>query len=68
MPLTSPLPVRNGVNATRLRLPETGWDTVVDYVLHRFGHVDPEGIRRRFRTGEVQAVDGTVITLSLIHI
>lgn len=62
MPLTSPLPVRNGVNATRLRLPESGWDTVLDYVLHRFGHVDPEGIRRRFRTGEVQAVDGTVIT------
>ena len=62
VPLTSPLPVRNGVNATRLRLPDSGWDTVLDYVLHRFGHVDPEGIRRRFRTGEVQAVDGTVIT------
>ena len=54
--------MRNGVNATRLRLPDSGWDTVLDYVLHRFGHVDPEGIRRRFRTGEVQAVDGTVIT------
>lgn len=62
MPLESPLPVRNGVNATRLRLPDSGWDTVLEYVLHRFGHVDPDGIRRRFRTGEVKAVDGTVIT------
>ncbi|QCU78861.1 pseudouridine synthase [Citricoccus sp. SGAir0253] len=58
----SPLPVRDGVNATRLRLPDSGWPTVLDYVLHRWGHVDPEGIVDRFRTGEVRAADGTVIT------
>jgi tRNA pseudouridine32 synthase / 23S rRNA pseudouridine746 synthase len=57
-----PLPVRNGVNATRLRLPASGWDSVLDYVLHRWGHVDPDGIVERFRTGEVRAADGTVVT------
>ena len=58
----SPLPPRNGVNATRLRLPASGWDTAQDYVLHRFGHVDPDGIRARFAAGEVVAADGTALT------
>ena len=62
MPLPSPLPVRQGVNATRLRLPASGWDTAQDYVLHRFGHVDPDGIRARFAAGEVVAADGTALT------
>lgn len=62
MPIPSPLPVRHGVNATRLHLPDSGWDTAMDYMLDRFGHVDPEGIRRRFREGEVRAADGTAFT------
>lgn len=61
--MKSPLPVRNGVNATRLRLPDEGpWTTAMDYVLERFGHVDPDGIADRFERGEVQAVGGTVVT------
>ena len=35
--MKSPLPVRDGVNATRLRLPAEGpWETALDYMLHRF--------------------------------
>ena len=34
------------------------WD-----VLHRFGHVDPDGIRGRFARGEVVAADGTAVRL-----
>ncbi|MEE1622681.1 pseudouridine synthase [Zafaria sp. J156] len=60
--MKSPLPVRDGVNATRLRLPREGWDTVMDYVLHRFGHVDPDGIARRFAEGEVVGLGGEPIT------
>ncbi|MBD8044840.1 RluA family pseudouridine synthase [Arthrobacter sp. Sa2BUA2] len=57
--MQSPLPVRNGVNATRLRLPEEGsWETAMDYVLDRFGHVDPEGIIKRFDRGEVVGIGG----------
>ena len=62
MAVPSPLPPRNGVNATRLRLPAAGWPTAQDYVLHRFGHVDPDGIRARFARGEVVAADGTALT------
>jgi tRNA pseudouridine32 synthase/23S rRNA pseudouridine746 synthase len=62
MPLRSPLPVRDGVNATRLHLPLTGpWPTIQAYVLARFGHLDADGLKRRFATGEVQGIGGAVI-------
>lgn len=60
--MISPLPVRNGVNATRLRVPSNGeWATVCEYMLHRFGHVDAQGIARRFQNGEVVGIDGVVL-------
>ncbi|WP_043443948.1 RluA family pseudouridine synthase [Arthrobacter sp. L77] len=63
--MRSPLPVRNGVNATRLRLPAEGpWETALDYILDRFDHVDPEGIGERFDRGEVVALGGEVLTRS----
>ncbi|GAB2744034.1 pseudouridine synthase [Sinomonas soli] len=58
--MKSPLPVRDGVNATRLRLPAEGpWDTALDYMLHRWGHIDPEGILARFDGGEIVGMDGS---------
>ncbi|MDJ0311695.1 pseudouridine synthase [Arthrobacter sp. H35-D1] len=61
--MKSPLPVRNGVNATRMRMPEEGpWATAMDYVLEKFGHVDPAGIVDRFERGEVKALGGEVLT------
>lgn len=52
--MQSPLPVRDGVNATRLRLPDEGpWDTAMDYMMHRWGHIDPRGIEDRFDAGEI---------------
>jgi tRNA pseudouridine32 synthase/23S rRNA pseudouridine746 synthase len=63
MAMRSPLPVRNGVNATRLRLPAEGpWETALEYILDRFDHVDPEGIGERFDRGEVVALGGEVLT------
>lgn len=63
MAMQSPLPVRDGVNATRLRIPREGpWETVMDYMLERFGHVDPEGIVRRFREGEVVGLGAEPLT------
>ena len=57
--MQSPLPVRNGVNATRLRLPAEGpWATAFEYVLERFGHVNPQGIADRFDRGEVVGIGG----------
>ncbi|ALE04713.1 pseudouridine synthase (plasmid) [Arthrobacter sp. ERGS1:01] len=61
--MKSPLPVRNGVNATRMRMPEEGpWTTAMDYVLDKFNHVDPAGIVERFERGEVKALGGEVVT------
>ncbi|NUU31488.1 RluA family pseudouridine synthase [Arthrobacter sp. C9C5] len=52
--MQSPLPVRDGVNATRLRLPDEGpWETAMDYMMHRWGHIDPQGIEDRFDAGEI---------------
>lgn len=52
--MQSPLPVRDGVNATRLRLPDAGpWDTAMDYMMYRWGHIDPQGIEDRFDAGEI---------------
>lgn len=63
MAMQSPLPVRDGVNATRLRIPREGpWATVMDYMLERFGHVDPEGIIRRFHAGEVVGLGAEPLT------
>ena len=57
--MQSPLPVRDGVNATRLRLPEDGpWATAMDYMLHRWGHIDPQGIEDRFDAGEIVGEGG----------
>lgn len=59
----SPLPVRDGVNATRLRLPLSGsWETVHDYVLETFGHIDHGGITARFDAGEVVDAEGRPVT------
>ncbi|HEY8699654.1 MAG TPA: RluA family pseudouridine synthase [Arthrobacter sp.] len=57
--MQSPLPVRDGVNATRLRLPDGGpWSTAMDYMMHRWGHIDPQGIEDRFDAGEIVGEGG----------
>jgi tRNA pseudouridine32 synthase/23S rRNA pseudouridine746 synthase len=57
--MQSPLPVRDGVNATRLRLPEDGpWETAMDYMMHRWGHIHPQGIEDRFDAGEIVGEGG----------
>jgi tRNA pseudouridine32 synthase/23S rRNA pseudouridine746 synthase len=54
--------VRDGVNATRLRLPEEGpWDTALDYMMHRWGHIDPQGIEDRFDAGEIVGEAGVAL-------
>lgn len=60
--MQSPLPVRDGVNATRLRLPDEGpWETALDYMMHRWGHIDPQGIEDRFDAGEIVGEAGIAL-------
>ncbi len=49
----SPLPVRNGLNPTRLQMPhDAGWATVGDFLFNRFSDDVPR-LRERFAVGEV---------------
>ncbi|MBT2473118.1 pseudouridine synthase [Microbacterium sp. ISL-103] len=60
MAILSPLPVRDGVGATRLHVPLRGeWPTVAAYMIDRFFHLDAEGLLSRFDRGEIVAHDGT---------
>ncbi|CAI7665569.1 unnamed protein product, partial [Penicillium discolor] len=59
MGMPSPLPVRDGVGATRLHVPMTGaWPTIAAYMVERFFHLDPERLLVRFDRGEIVARDG----------
>jgi len=63
MAMRSPLPVRDGVGATRLHVPLTGpWPTVSAYMVERFFHLDPERLLTRFDDGEIIATDGSAVT------
>lgn len=59
MAMLSPLPMRNGVGATRLHVPMSGpWPTIADYMIERFFHLEPEQVYTRFDLGEIVARDG----------
>ncbi|WP_227468072.1 pseudouridine synthase [Microbacterium sp. YJN-G] len=61
--MSSPLPVRDGVGATRLHVPLTGpWPTIGAYMAERFFHLDPERLLRRFDRGEIVARDGSALS------
>lgn len=59
---TPPLPVRNGVGPTRLRIPAETDTTVVSFLRARFPHLADESLTQRVNDGEIVANDGTVIT------
>ncbi|MBC2639820.1 MULTISPECIES: pseudouridine synthase [unclassified Rhodococcus (in: high G+C Gram-positive bacteria)] len=51
----APLPVRDGLNPTRLRMPDVGsWSTVLEYLVARFPH---DEIRLREKVGASEVVD-----------
>ncbi|MCR2826762.1 pseudouridine synthase [Microbacterium sp. zg.Y909] len=58
----SPRPVRDGVGATRLRVPSTGpWATIADYVLERFEHIDRQVLHDRIDRGDVVDARGAAV-------
>lgn len=64
MAMPSPLPPRDGVGATRLRVPRTGpWETIAEYMSERFAHLDEATLGARFARGEV--VDATGRSLDI---
>lgn len=62
MGMPSPLPMRDGVGATRLHVPLRGpWPTVSAYMVERFFHLDPEVLLQRFDKGDIVASDGSAV-------
>ncbi|MFE3292260.1 pseudouridine synthase [Rhodococcus sp. NPDC059234] len=62
VPMPSPLPVKDGVGPTRLRVPTSGpWATIAEYVVARFDHLDSGDLHRRFDAGEIVGADGRPI-------
>lgn len=60
MGMPSPLPMRDGVGATRLHVPLSGpWPTVAAYMTERFFHLDPDLLLERFDRGDIVARDGS---------
>ena len=57
----APLPVRDGLNPSRIRLPESGpWATTLEYLLQRF-YSDRARVLEKVAAGEVVDVAGTPI-------
>lgn len=57
-----PLPVRDGVGPTRLRVPATGpWAGIPGFLVARFDHLDPGELHRRIEAGEIVGADGRAI-------
>jgi len=59
----APLPVRDGLNPSRIRLPDHGPPTVLAYLLDRFAG-DADRVREKVAAGEVVDGDGVVIDRS----
>ncbi|MEB8324663.1 pseudouridine synthase [Dietzia kunjamensis] len=57
-----PLPVRDGVGPTRLRVPTTGpWAGIPGFLVARFDHLEPGDLHRRIEAGEIVGADGRAI-------
>ena len=70
----SPLPIKDGLNPTRVRVPAgpiTAWaflEEVITAQRHRSPLDDAAALQARFDNNEVVLRDQTVLRLSLIHI
>ncbi len=63
---TPPLPVRNGVGPTRLRIPANTPGTVLNYLRTRFPHLADDALGQRLTAGEIVGQDGTAITATTL--
>ncbi|GAB91458.1 putative pseudouridine synthase [Gordonia rhizosphera NBRC 16068] len=62
MPMSAPLPVKESVGPTRLRVLMSGpWATIAEYMVATFDHLDADDLYPRFDADEVGGVDGSPI-------
>jgi len=71
--ITSPLPMKFGVSASRVWLPKVGdyknadekygtWDTMLSFLVERFPFISEEILKDRMARGEIVTQDGDAIT------
>lgn len=59
----APLPVRNGVDPSRVHLPPGPWLNLLDFLLQRFPHMSPDILRARLARGDIVDEAGVAQTL-----
>lgn len=57
----APLSARNGVAPSRVWCPAGPWTFLLDFLLERFSHVDPEQLVRRLRQGDIVDSQGQAL-------
>lgn len=61
--LSSPLPVRAGVSASRLYLPKENWPNLLAFLIQRFPHMSTAIIQERLARGDMVTQAGEVLRL-----
>ena len=51
--LTNPLPVRDGVSASRVWLPEGRWTLMLDFLVEKFPNINQQAMQGRMQRGEI---------------
>ncbi len=67
MGLSETLPMRDGVGASRVRLPTGDWARLLDFLCHRFPAIGREEWVARIHKGHVLHEDGSTVTLDEPH-
>lgn len=61
--LINPLPVREGVSASRIWLPEGNWKLILDFLVEKFPNIPPQAMQGRMQRGEIMDSKGNCYTL-----
>lgn len=61
--LSSPLPVRDGVCASRVFLPDGPWRTLLEFLQERYPHLHPDVLEARLVRGDIVDTQGRAQTI-----
>jgi tRNA pseudouridine32 synthase/23S rRNA pseudouridine746 synthase len=56
--LTNPLPIRDGVSASRVWLPQGNWAFILDFLVEKFPNISPQAMQGRMQQGDIMDSDG----------
>ncbi|MCK5812675.1 MAG: pseudouridine synthase [Cocleimonas sp.] len=56
--LTNPLPVRDGVSASRIWLPDGDWELMLDFLIEKFPNINQQAMQGRMQRGEIMDAEG----------